>query len=580
MAPNRLEPIDLTVFTGGLNLRRDNFQLSDTESPDMLNVDVDPRGGFYTRKGWQRWNAEDIVDAATTTWKPRNAAVHNLSDGSQNVYTTNAGKLYTAPESAVFTEITGVACNATPHGVDFASWGDAMYMSCGVFNASQRRSSTGVMTVLTGTTWSEVDAPTYNTVPMAEFVETHAGYMFVANISEGSALHPARIRWSHPNRPDAFRSQDYIDIDAGGGKITAVMSFSDHLLIFKTNSLWALFGYDEDSWQLVKVSSNVGCPTVTAVTRSETAVYFFSASNHGGIYGYSGGQPAYMSEKIAPALEAVTAYDTVRVSWANRRLWIGVPWRKGVGSLPDLATMLVFDPSVGEGAWAMYRSDHGAVALVLDGSDVNAKFPLASFWSDECAAMVVLDYIDNAYDDLVMPTVLATDAGAALLTTGAGELIVVTGVGFNSQPFDAYYRTRWLHGGWPDRKKSWRRPTFICRKVPSSVDLLVEQYRDYDETSVRRSVTMKIKGEGGPLWTIEGADDPDDRGFDWTTLGADDARGADWGATRHGATLLRSGPMGHAAALQMRISASVATPLQKWGVDGIVVPIVSRRFRT
>ena len=60
--PNRLQPLDLMDFTGGLNLRKNQFQLAENESPDLLNVDIDPRGGFYTRKGWQRWNDDDIID--------------------------------------------------------------------------------------------------------------------------------------------------------------------------------------------------------------------------------------------------------------------------------------------------------------------------------------------------------------------------------------------------------------------------------------------------------------------------------------------------------------------------------------
>ena len=32
-------------FTGGLNLRADQFNLGVSESPTLLNVDVDPRGG-------------------------------------------------------------------------------------------------------------------------------------------------------------------------------------------------------------------------------------------------------------------------------------------------------------------------------------------------------------------------------------------------------------------------------------------------------------------------------------------------------------------------------------------------------
>lgn len=554
MPGNRLEPINLTDFTGGLNLRRDQFQLGETESPDMLNVDVDPRGGFYTRKGWQRWNDTDILDPMVTPWQPRNAVTHNLANGGQRVYVTNDDKLYVAPDTGVFTEVAGITCQASPHLADGMAWGDVAYFVTGAFSPSHRIETTGAITPMTGTTWSEVDAPMGNTFPSAEFVEGHAGYAFVANISEDAALFPARVRWSHPNRPDAWRELDYIDIDANGGKITAIMSFSDHLLIFKTNSLWALYGYDEDSWQLVKVSNNVGCPTVTAVTRSETAVYFFSASNRGGIYGYSGGQPVYMSEKIAPALETITAYTNVFVSWAGRRLWVAVPWTKAIGATSDVSSLLVFDPDIGDGAWLAYLSMHGAVATVLDGSDVNAKFPLAAFWCHTTAAMVVLDVIDDAYDE-----------------------IKVTG---EKERFNAYYRTRWLNAGWPDRLKSWRRPTFICRKVPQRVDLLVEQYRDYNETNVRRVGSVSVPPEVGPTWEELGFDDPGGTGFDWKELGAADPEGADWSAGQVGSSLLRGGPMGHARALQLRVVAANNTTVHKWGVDGIVVKIVTRRFRT
>jgi len=556
MAANRLEPIDLTDFTGGLNLRRDQFTLGDNESPDMLNVDVDPRGGFYTRRGWHRWNGSDIT-TPVTNWRPRNSGVHNLSSGAQIFYVGSGNTVWRADESTNFVDM-GIAANGAPHQVDGASWGDAMYLACGTFTASQRVNANGSHTTMTGATWSEVDAPVGNTMPMAQFVKTHAGYLFVANISEGAALFPSRIRWSHPNRPDAFRELDYLDIDAGGGKITAIISFSDHLLIFKTGSLWALYGYGDDSWQLVKVSSNIGCPTTTAVTRSETAVYFFSASNRGGIYGYSGQQPTYISEKIAPALEAVLAYEMVFVSWAGRRLWVSVPWHMNSGAESEPKTLLVFDPTIGQGSWSMYRSEHGAVTNVLDGSDVNAKFPLASFWSDEAATMVVLDVIDNAYDVL-----LANPPGT-------------------QSSFEAYYRTRWLHAGWPDRLKSWRRPMFVCRRVPLTVDLLVEQFRDYDEISVRRTGSLRIPAGAGPIWTATGFDDPSGKGFDWTEGGAADpsGRGADWGEPAAGAQLLRGGPMGHARALQLRVGAAPYTALQKWGVDGIVCKTVARRFRT
>ena len=44
-------------FTGGLNLRADQFNIGETESPALLNVSVDPRGGVRRRDGIVKINA-------------------------------------------------------------------------------------------------------------------------------------------------------------------------------------------------------------------------------------------------------------------------------------------------------------------------------------------------------------------------------------------------------------------------------------------------------------------------------------------------------------------------------------------
>ena len=56
MANNRLQPENLIDFTGGLNYATDQFSLAENESPDMSNIDLDPRSGFTTRRGWERWS--------------------------------------------------------------------------------------------------------------------------------------------------------------------------------------------------------------------------------------------------------------------------------------------------------------------------------------------------------------------------------------------------------------------------------------------------------------------------------------------------------------------------------------------
>ena len=587
---NRLEPINVTSFTGGLNLRRSQFQLGDDESPDLLNVDIDPRGGFFTRSGWRRWNATNVIDPAVTPWKPTNVFATVHSGGDMDIYVANANKIHYAEEDTVFHQLGTVGCSAVPHGADFAAWGDDTYIAVGADLVPVKVSPTFTITNL-APTFSEIDTPVSNCMPQCEFIETHGGYMFCAATKESGAYHHNRVRWSHPGKPDSWRNDDYIDIDAGSGRITNMVTYNDHLVIFKTNSMWALYGYNEDSWQLVKVSASIGCPGPAAATRSEKAVYFFSGDQRNGIYGYNGEQPIYLSEALRPAFEDLSEFDNIYVSWAGRRLWVSVPWVKDKGPTSDLATCFVMDPDIGDnGAWTMYRSDFGCPGPVVDGSDVEGRFPLSAFWSLNSAVLVTLDAMPNvAYDMIDVPNVLAvttaadTDPPYDTIVTGLGEEIEVTGVAGKDfgQDFDAYYRTRWLHGGWPDRKKSWRRPTFVCRQVSQDTDLLVESYRDYDEGTVHRTRTLHLRAVGNAYWTEGGFADADIGGFDWTVGGKADpsGRGQDWGAARAGATLERAGSMGLARAVQMKVRLSPVTPRQRWGVDAIIAKIIMRRFR-
>ena len=575
--PNRLEPLNLMDFTGGWNNRRNQFQLAENESPDLLNVDIDPRGGFYTRRGWMRWNIYDVVDMETETWEPRNLFVHTNAQGAQRYFVTNDGLIHHANDLGEW-DVAPTTCTADPHGADFASWGDFTYVARGMATASMKISTAGVETTLDPDNWSEVDTPTLGVMPQFEYVTAHAGYLFGAVTIEALTTRWHRIRWSHPNTPDAWREDDFIDIEAGGSRITGLMPYGDHLLIFKTNSVWALFGYSDQSWQLVKITDRSGAPCRTAITRNENAVFYYSAFGRGGIYGYSGNDPTYLSEKVQVAFEEVLTPLNVFVSWAGSRLWVSMPWSSDLGGTEDPTSAFIFDPQVGDGAWTQYRSDYGAVGPVTDTTDVDQRYPMAALWSTETACLINVDVTDDAYDVILEPSVIGIPPDA-LLVTDLDEELLVGGDGFIGQPFDAYYRTRWLHAGWPDRKKSWRRPTFICRGVPRDTALIVEAYRDYDETTVHRSRTLQLTSVGTAYWRDGGFDDPG--GFDWTEGGAEDpsGRGADWGSEVSGSTVKRGGSLGLAKSVQLRVLSSPSSVRNKWGVDGVVAKIVMRRFR-
>ena len=71
-------------FTGGLNFRADQFNLGETESPELLNVSVDPRGGVRRRDGIKRINPTAIDHSSLyPNGVITGLNVHYKSDGNQ-----------------------------------------------------------------------------------------------------------------------------------------------------------------------------------------------------------------------------------------------------------------------------------------------------------------------------------------------------------------------------------------------------------------------------------------------------------------------------------------------------------------
>lgn len=568
---NRLDPINLLNFTGGLNLRRTSFQLAENESPAMLNVEVDPSGGVYSRKGWSMFTTSDIVAG---DWDPRNAFSMRLSDGTQYNYIANQGTLLYGGSDAAFVD-SGITVSASPHLADFASWGDNLYVACGAGNQAATRVSTSNPAVLTlATTGAWVDdytAPTGGKLPSCDFFETHSGYLFAAGIDESGASFPNRLRWSHPNNPEDWAELDYIDIKTGGTKITGLLSFNDHLLIFKNNSVWALYGYNSDSWQLVRVSAQVGTPTCTGLARSENAAFFYSDGASKGIFGYGGDVPEEISEAVRPAFQGITAPTQVFMGWVEQRLWVSVPWGPETLAGTDVTDVFVFDPTFGTagvnqaglsrvkpaGAWVRHQSV-GGIPGPYFGQEIDTTLACIRAGSSK-GVMQVEAVATDSYDVLSYPDTLETVAGEDVEDL-AGNFIAI--VGSNNVVFETYYRTGWINGGWPTRKKSWRRPDFVCREFGTDYVLRIDAYRDLQMSAPRRSYDLPVTGSGvDAVWGD----------FDW-------GDGTQWGRSIPGQTIVRGKSFGTGKSLQLQIKGPTVRPA-KWGVGAIVLKKTDRRFR-
>ena len=555
---NRLEPINLVDFVGGLNLRKNQFQLSDNESPELLNVEIDPRGGFYSRQGWTRRDTERIT---LGTWNPRNAFFHTLSTGIQVLYLANEGQVYAATGAAPFEVLPGITLTANPHLADFAAWGDVMYVASGATEQSAKRTGIAAMAVVPqlgpGNYNDEYTNPTGGRLPSAEFFETHSGYLFAAYTEEGTTVFPNRIRWSHPNQPEDWAEDDFIDLQNDGSYITGIVSFKDHLVIFKEHSMWALYGYDAASWQLVQVSATVGATSLTGITKSSTAVYFFCPRNSPAIYGYGGDEPIEISEALRVPFNELSEIHEVYLGFSKHRLWVTVPWSYD-GATAEAASAFVFDTKVGDGAWVMHSSLGGAPGPYFQGAR-SLTHPMAAIRG--VPAVMELESNDSGFDEIIFPYNLAAHPSTEdLLETPGGDTYILLGSAI-TQP-DSYYRTRWLDAGWPTRKKSWRRPDYICREYGFNYQIRVQIYRDHEER-IRRAHIVDVGGTSptGGLWGD----------FNWND-------GTLWGEAESSGVIERGSSLGLARAVQLRFQGPNRLP-GRWGVDAIVLKYVSRRFR-
>ena len=128
-------------FTGGINFRADQFQLADNESPGILNCEIDPRGGVFSRAGYQTKHSTAVV-APGAVWKPKGLFNYQYATAPQIILTTGYetssstnGKIYRST-GGNFTKLAVDAFNdvnvKSTNGASMTQWEDEMYFAIGV----------------------------------------------------------------------------------------------------------------------------------------------------------------------------------------------------------------------------------------------------------------------------------------------------------------------------------------------------------------------------------------------------------------------------------------------------------------
>jgi hypothetical protein len=491
-----INSIRVDDFTGGLNLDANVFRLAKNQSGDLLNVDLNPKGGVSSRWGFSRINTSAAGGFAAGAFYPSrlfswqgttrylmlasNDGVYHSTGGnftSLSLTTNNEFGASFAPWDTVSTSLLYVARGA---GYQMTKWNGTT-----TTNLTASGGAAGV------TEWQDdLTSPTGTHAPKSEHTTTHVNRLWVAGTTEGASSYPNRVRFSHPLFPESWRQDDYIDIPAGGSKITAIVPFSGHLVVFKESSVWAIFGYSEDTFQLVELTRKIGAVSQCAVALGDNGVYFYS--NNDGVFFYDGKGIKDLYENLRPLnIDSEVndqAKDAISLGYANGRVYLSLPSGDDVVDIPtydssveqyDSSTrkydggtratrptsMFVYDRAVGSGAWTFYKSADGfGLVTPIDFLTVSGE---------------TLHVAAHPYQ----PYILSIDKRE----NGSQDNITGTGVSF-----DSYYVAGWQDANNVAARKMWRRPQFVLRNEQTANNLSVDVYQDWDGFNDVKSFSIAV----------------------------------------------------------------------------------------
>lgn len=550
-------------FKGGLNLRADQFNIAENESPALLNVDVDPRGGVRRRDAVTKVNStaldDDIVNLISHYEEGQNQVLAAVATATETKLLWNddvTGDF----DGTVSYGGTDVQFDTTqpPRGVTFNGY---TYIVNGKFLTSTGHTTYSVVR------WSGADGSTALATPdidgsdghfpNARYTTTWAEYIWVAYTLEEGTTHKNRVRWSKVNDAENWTAADYIDIDIGedGDHITAIIPDADRLLVFKENSIYAIYGFSSDSFEVRNITRTAGCRDGSQPVAATAGIFFWYAEE--GIYLLSYDALAWAFERIKPAMTydvgqpALTLGTAPSLMWFDERLWVSVDYQSddnvSGSNQNNRRNVFVWDPSLTEtGAWM--RHDINARSLL-------AYRPTGDTHLGIAATSVITDVAEfNRISKL--------DQNADVDDYGAGSADEIV----------SYYQTGWFIGNRPTFPKRWGKTRTVLL-ADNNLRIYMYIYKDYDLSGwVSPAYYKDITGMDSPAtWDTDpsGSGDGVWDTSEWQAAGTSDRY-----------LFARWPTVGTAQAISLRFKVSPSVSLRgKWGVTSIIGMYRTRRLR-
>jgi len=563
-------------FTGGLNLRADQFNLGGNESPAMLNIEVDPRGGIRRRDAINKINgtalSDDIVSLFTHYESGQNQILASVNpstapDTTEIYFNENASGDFSGPiaysnGTLTFSDsqpATGVTFNgytyivngsmlAAPHATGAAiQWHGT--------NSPLPYDPANPPTTYPGYLSPDLDG-TDGHFPCARYVTAWNEHVWAAYTLESGTYHKNRLRWSKTSDAENWTATHYVDIDIGedGDYITGILPDQNRLLVFKENSVYEVLGFNTDNFQVRNISRTAGNMEGCTPINTTVGVFFWFAED--GLFLLRDQTLAWAFERIKPAMTydvgqpALTTTVVPSMMWFDEKLWLSVNYQSddnlSGSNLINRRNTFVWDPSLGPtGAWV--RHDINARSLLAYRPTNDTHYGIAA--TSGITSAVSFDRISK----------IDQNADTDDYGTGSAQEII------------SYYQTGWFEGNRPTFLKRWGKTRTVLL-ADADIQMTMYVYKDYDLSQWSFSNTGSTTGLGAAAtWDS----DPSGSGTGvWDT--------SEWQpeGTSDRYLLVKWATIGTAVAISLRFSVTPTVSYRgKWGITSMIGMYRTRRLR-
>lgn len=340
----------LNRFNRGLATAKSKLTLEEGYVADCSDVYFLPGGGVTKRKGFTA-----VVSAGNELpSKITHLYDYAQRDGTEEIVAfTETGNMYAyRPHTASFDELeTGFTPNVRYESITYwatSSMSDVMIFTNGV-DAVKKYDPVNGVSDLAGNP------------PKAKHIALYKNYLFLANTVDGVNKYPQNVVYSSFDSVEDwqtfnfFQAQDYSD-----SYITGLASTNDYLIVFKSESVWAITGYSPDTFAARKLS-DVGCIAPGSIQTLPlsfgTGIIFLSRD---GFYITDGVNVYPASEQLQHFEIASGMLDAIRSVYdADEEVYlIALP-----SDTASLINDIVYSYQPKLGAWSKHRMKVSAYAM-------------------------------------------------------------------------------------------------------------------------------------------------------------------------------------------------------------------------